>query len=188
VNWKKALVQPKILLFLLVGGVLLVASNWLQGTQPARQTSLATSTTVDATRDPTKTDISEYEKNYEDRLTAMLGQMKGLSNVSVLVNMQSTEGVTYAEQGSTSRSTTTANDNRGGTSTTTQTTDNNTVVITKGANGDVPLVVQKTKPQITGVWVEANGVSDPTTRMNIETAIVRVLDIPAHRITITEKQ
>lgn len=188
VEWKKALIQPKILLFLVAAGALLVMGNWVHAPNPAPSSEPATAAVVDTSRDPTKASISDYEKSYEARLTSMLNQMQGVSDASVLVNIETTEEVTYAKGGSISKSSTIVNDNRGATSSTTQTTDNTSIVMYKGPNGDVPVVIEHKKPSISGVWVEAHGVSDPGVRDRIENAIVRVLNIPAHRISITEKQ
>lgn len=130
--------------------------------------------------------MSEYEHVYETKLAEVLSQIHGVSDVTVMVNLDSTEELVFAENDSDQNSTTTENDKQGGTRTITQVNKNKDIVMTKGSS-DQPVVVKTVKPHVRGVLVVAKGAEQPRIQAIIMESVQRVLEVPPHRIGIQAK-
>lgn len=132
--------------------------------------------------------MGEYEKYYESKLSEVLNEIQGVSDVTVMVNLDSTEEVVYAENIQNQNQTTAETDNKGGNRTITQINENKQLVLIKGGAADQPIIIRTIKPRVRGVLVVAKGAEQPRIQALITDAVQRVLEVPPHRISIQPKK
>lgn len=118
-------------------------------------------------------------------LALMLEQIRGVSNVYVLVTLEDSGQKEPAyDQDQTGRQTV-EQDGGGGTRAITEDITRRTHVILRDAQGrEIPLVVREYQPTYRGVLVVAEGVADPLLKAQVVEAVRVVLDLPYHRITV----
>lgn len=128
--------------------------------------------------------MQDYEKRYEQELSAVLEKVKGISDVTVMVNLDSTEEEVVKYDTREQVQTTTENDTKGGTRSTEQNNTEKKITMHRTEHGDQPVVVKRLKPKIRGVIVVARGVEDLEVKARVLEAIQRTLDVPLHRISV----
>jgi len=132
--------------------------------------------------------MAQYEKTYEARLTEILNTVRGVSDVSVMVNIESSEETIFAEDVQDRRQTTQENEAKGGTRTITNVDRSGKIVMTKEGGADQPVVVKTVKPRVRGVVVTARGAEDVKVQKVIMDAVQRALEVPPHKISILPKK
>ncbi|MBB5173077.1 stage III sporulation protein AG [Texcoconibacillus texcoconensis] len=132
--------------------------------------------------------MGDYEKYYQKQLTNALEQVVGLSDVTVMVNVNETERDVYQKNVSEKIQNTEENDYEGGERNVEDSTIEEEVVIVRDGESEKPLIVKTEKPEIRGVLVVANGVENSQVKMWVVEAVSRVLDVPSHRISVLPKQ
>ncbi|MBE3553439.1 MAG: stage III sporulation protein AG [Thermicanus sp.] len=132
--------------------------------------------------------MKDYEEFYENSLREILEQIVGVGQVTVMVNLDSTEEKVYQTNLQTGKQVTEEKDTQGGTRTVEDTTQNSQVVTVTGGGGEQPIVVKTVKPKIRGVVVVANGVENMQVKAWIFDVIERSLDVPPHRISIAPRK
>lgn len=141
-------------------------------------------TTVNSER-PT---MSQYEQTYEQRLTEILNTVRGVNDVEVMVNIDSTEEIQYAVDSTSNKQTTNETAKDGGTRTLTQFDESGQLVMLKKNGADQPVVVKTIKPRVRGVVVVAQGAEDVKVQALITDAVQRALEVPPHKISILPKK
>ena len=132
--------------------------------------------------------MKDYEDSYENQLRENLEQIVGLNEVSVMINLADTEKQIYEKNTSSKNQQTSETDREGGTrEVTDQTIDEQTVIVRSG-DTEGPLLIQTEKPTIKGVLVVAEGVENVQVKAWVVEAVSRVLDVPAHRISVMPKK
>ncbi len=132
--------------------------------------------------------MKDYEEFYENSLREILEQIVGVGQVTVMVNLDSTEEKVYQTNLQTGKQVTEEKDTQGGTRTVEDMTQNSQVVTVTGGGGEQPIVVKTVKPKIRGVVVVANGVENMQVKAWIFDVIERSLDVPPHRISIVPRK
>jgi stage III sporulation protein AG len=122
-----------------------------------------------------------FESQYEGQLTAMLKQMTGIHSVSVMVTMDSTEGLNLANNTKTTQQVQ-SGPNQSTSKTETSSEDIFTEHNSDGTTG--PIVVQRTTPKVRGVLVLVNADDFYIAKSEIVDAIQNVLDVPAYKISV----
>ncbi len=131
--------------------------------------------------------IDRYEKEYESKLADILDQIVGVDDVSVVVNLDSTEeDVIYMDRRN-SEQVTTEMDTKGGNRSIRNETDDRKPAFYQDREGEKPLIVKKLKPKIRGILVVARGVENLQVKAAVIEAIQRTLDVPVHRISVLPK-
>lgn len=131
--------------------------------------------------------MQEYEHRYEKQLTETLGQIVGVSDVSVMINLAETETQVYEKNRNTKQQNTNETDREGGTRKVEDITKDDQVVIIRSGDKEEPLVVKTEKPAIRGVLVIAKGVENIQVKTWVVEAVSRVLDVPSHRVSVLPK-
>ncbi|SDX99630.1 stage III sporulation protein AG [Thermoactinomyces sp. DSM 45892] len=131
--------------------------------------------------------MQKYEAEYEQELANILSKVVGVSDVDVVVNLDSTEEEVIQNETQQNVQTTTETDPKGGTRSTQQNNTNNKTAMYRDGSGEKPLVVKRLKPRVRGVLVVARGVEDLQVKAIVLQAIQRVLDLPIHRIEVLSK-
>ena len=130
--------------------------------------------------------ITQAEKALEQRLEGILAQMNGVGNVSVKVVLRESPEYQYAVNVSISERSITENDQSGGNRVTLDTTEAGQLVLVRSANnaGEIPVVVKKTKPEVVGVLVVAQGANNPMVRAELTRAVQTLLGVNINQVTV----
>lgn len=131
--------------------------------------------------------MDRYEKEYESELADILGQIVGVDDVSVVVNLDSTEEDIIHMDQRNSEQVTTEMDTKGGNRSIRNETDDRKPAFYQDRDGEKPLIVKKLKPKIRGILVVAKGVENLQVKAAVIEAIQRTLDVPVHRISVLPK-
>ncbi|SDW53448.1 stage III sporulation protein AG [Marininema mesophilum] len=132
--------------------------------------------------------MKEYEAMYESELSDMLANVIGVKEVTVMVNLDSSEEEVYQRDRQSQEQVTKETDTRGGNRQIRQSDQDEKVVLQRKGDGEeVPIVVKKVKPYVRGVLVVARGVENLQVKAAIIEAVQRVLDVPIHRISVLPK-
>lgn len=132
-------------------------------------------------------DISEMEEQYEKNLQVMLNKIDGVTEVEVLVNIDSTNVNMYEKDVVFGSQTTVETDQSGGKRTVEDETKETRVVFVRQGDEEVPVLLKTEKPTIRGVFIIAKGVGNATVKQMVVEAVSRVLDVPTYRISVLPK-
>ncbi|WP_246202529.1 stage III sporulation protein AG [Virgibacillus doumboii] len=183
----------------LIGLLLIILGNVFSSSSESdgsdRQLSDVTNTTKQKPAEETfskdksssTSDVSEIEKSYEEDLREMLNKINGVSEVEVMVNLESTKVKVYEKNLITGQQTTEESDKNGGTREIEDSTKETQVVLVNQGDKEVPLLIQTKKPEVRGVFVVAKGVDHATVEQRVIEATSRVLDVPTHRVSVMPK-
>lgn len=131
--------------------------------------------------------VDELEESYKKDLEDMLSMIKGVSEVEVMVNLDSTNIKVYEKNLISGKQLTDENDKNGGERQIEDHTEETEVVIVRKGDQEVPLLVQTRKPKVRGVFVVAKGVDHATVKQWVVESTSRVLDVPTHRVSVMPK-
>ncbi|WP_070120713.1 stage III sporulation protein AG [Bacillus marinisedimentorum] len=132
--------------------------------------------------------ITDYENRYENQLKETLQEITGVSDVTVLVNVDATEEKILERNRATQSQHTDESDREGGKrKVEDQSLDEQTVIIRKG-DGEEPIILKTMKPEIRGVVIVAKGADNIKVKKWIVEAVTRALDVPAHRVSVLPKK
>ncbi len=132
--------------------------------------------------------IIDYENRYENQLKETLEEITGVSDVSVMVNVDATEEKILEKNRVTQSQQTDENDREGGKrKVEDRSLDEQTVIIRKG-EGEEPIILKTMKPEIRGVVVVAKGADNIKVKKWILEAVTRALDVPVHRVSVLPKK
>jgi stage III sporulation protein AG len=133
-------------------------------------------------------DMQDYEEYLENQLKDILSHIQGAGEVTVMVQVDSTEEIVYEKDRHTQSSMTEENDREGGSrNAEEQSREEQLVKITQG-NDESPLIVKTKKPQVRGVLVVASGAEHMQVKAWLSEAVQRVLEVPAHRVSVMPGQ
>ncbi|MBN6888823.1 stage III sporulation protein AG [Cytobacillus horneckiae] len=132
--------------------------------------------------------ISDYEKSYEAQIKEALDAIVGVEDVTVVVNVDATEKKVLEKNKTTQSQTTDETDREGGKRTVEDQSKDEQLVIIREGEKEVPIVVETKKPTIRGVLIVAKGAENVQVKAWIVEAVSRVLDVPAHRVSVMPKK
>lgn len=132
--------------------------------------------------------MEDYEMRYENQLKEALEQIVGVSNVTVVVNLDETERRVYEKNVSTKKQITDETDREGGKRKVDDTTRDEQIVIVRNGDKEEPLLIATEKPEIRGVLVVAEGVENLQVKAMVIESVSRVLDVPSHRVSVQPKK
>lgn len=126
-----------------------------------------------------------YEERIENRLKAILEQIEGVGEVSVMVTLKVGSEIVPATNVIESESQTSEKDSSGGTRTIVQRSVDSKIVL-KNDQGteEQPLIVKEIMPEVKGVIVVAEGAENAEIEAMITEAVQTVLGIPAFRVKV----
>ncbi|WP_077616630.1 stage III sporulation protein AG [Caenibacillus caldisaponilyticus] len=127
--------------------------------------------------------MQEYAVYYEESLKEILGKIMGVSDVDVMITLETDAQNVYEKDAKTDQSRTSEEDHSGGTRDQSETSrDEKTVIV--DANNKGPIIVTRKSPIIRGVVIVADGVQNPTVKSWVIDAASSVLDIPSYRVVV----
>src|SRR5699024_847230 len=122
--------------------------------------------------------ISEMEAQYEKSLQEMLNKINGITEVEVMVNIDSTNVQMYEKDIVFGSQTTVETDQGGGRRTVEDESKETKVVYVRQGGQEVPVLLKTEKPLVRGVCIIAKGVENATVKQMVTEAVSRVLDVP----------
>ncbi|OMP67707.1 hypothetical protein [Domibacillus epiphyticus] len=147
---------------LLGGGIALMALGDLQGADPPeneKKTDKETTSEVDV------------KSAYERELTMALNEIAGAKNVSVIVNLASSERKVLEKNTSSSK----GSDDE---------TKEEQMAVVRSGDAENPVILEVRKPEIQGVLIVAEGAEKVQVKKRIIEAVTRVLGVPVHRVAV----
>jgi stage III sporulation protein AG len=132
--------------------------------------------------------ISNYEESYEKQLKKALEEMLGINDVTVVVNIDSTDKKVLEKNRVSKSQTTEETDREGGQRKVQDTQIDEQLVIIRDGEKEVPIVVETKKPEIRGVLVVAKGSESIQVKKLIVEAVTRALGVPSHRVAVMPKK
>jgi len=131
---------------------------------------------------------SDYVRRLETDLASILSKIQDAGRVSVMITLESGAEIIPAKDESTSDKVTNEKDTSGGTRIINEKTTDDKVVFTAAQGGNSkPLIIKEINPEVKGVIVVAEGAKDSKVKLKISRAVQTVLDIPAYRVTVYER-
>lgn len=180
-----------VIIVALIGVLLILVGNILQ---PAKQSSSELTEEIDvASKDKQPpesdllSDVSEMETHYEKTLQAMLNEIKGVSEVEIMVNIDSTNVHVYEKDLIVGTQTTDELDKNGGERQVEDETKETQLVYVRKGDQEVPVLVQTKKPTVRGVFIIAKGADNATVKKWMVESVSKVLDVPTYRISVMPK-
>lgn len=131
--------------------------------------------------------MAEYEEELENQLKEMLSKIKGVGEVSVMVNLDSSTETVVEKNRRTHQSETIEEDREGGKRQIKDQERDEQVVILRQGDTEEPVVIKTNKPRVRGVLVVAQGAQNVQVKAWIAEAVQRVLDVPAHKVSVLPK-
>lgn len=191
----KKRITPKLVLLLLALGILLMfSSDFFQKKQTVpittqKQTDNNTNEVQTfSQKNPSLSQVEKDEKKFEDQLKNALEGIIGVSDVTVVVNLASSD-IKVLEKDTVVRNQKTDETDRDGGKRTVddQSTDSKVVIVREG-DKEVPIVIKEDKPGVRGVIITAKGADNIEIKKNILDAVTRLLGVPSHRVSILAKK
>ena len=181
--------EKKKLISLLVVGALcvvsLVALNIIQGKEKVADAQKEENTTKQS-EEAQQASSSEKEKDdLEKQLTAILKEINGSGDVSVMITYDNSEEIEPAYNSSDTKETTSETDSSGGERTVETSSENKTLVT---SNSSDPIVIKTKEAKIKGVLVVASGAKDAQVKQTLYEAVQTALQISGHQVEVYAKK
>ena len=181
--------EKKKLISLLVVGALcvvsLVALNIIQGKEKVADAQKEENTTTKQIEEAQQASSSEKEKDdLEKQLTAILKEINGSGDVSVMITYDNSEEIEPAYNSSATKETTSETDSSGGERRVETSSENKTLVT---SNSSDPIVIKTKEAKIKGVLVVASGAKDAQVKQTLYEAVQTALQISGHQVEVYAK-
>lgn len=179
---------PNLIIIFCIGLVLLLISDFYNNIGPKEPAGENRNTAVNETAPAAGDPNAAYVRNLENQLSGILSKIADAGRVSVMITLKGGMEITPAKDESTADRVTDEKDENGGTRTINEKTVSDKVVFVAEQGGqNKPLIIREKNPEIRGVIVVAEGARDAKVKLRISEAVQTVLDIPAYRVTVYEK-
>lgn len=180
--------QKKWHYLILVGcvgvGILLFSSFMTTQEEDAGPSHFVTKENTNPTPTLQQNGMQGYEQQFESELSDILSKVVGVSDVSVVVNLDSTEEEVVQSDMRESEQVTSESDIKGGTRSVNQNNVDKKTSVYRTDQGEQPIIIKRLKPRVRGVLVVARGVENLQVRALVMEAVQRILDVPTYRISV----
>ncbi len=129
-------------------------------------------------------EVLEYEEAQKEELKQMLSKMEGVGSVEVMMYFESGEVKVPAVNDTTQVSETKEDDGEGGTRTNSQQTNGSTVVMSSNNNNNEPFILKTYKPQITGIFIVAEGATNSKVRYDVQVAVASLYNLSLDKVKV----
>lgn len=160
-----------LVIILLIGiGLLLLPGLFTKSTDPIPETPITVSFS----------DRKSYEEELEKRLANMLSTVRGISHVSVMITVEDTGEMVYAQSEAFDEK----NTSDGSLSEKEQQAEATPTLKNDGGGSQSPILLKTGMPKISGVLITAKGADDPALKANLISAVRAVLNVAPHRVQV----
>jgi len=135
-----------------------------------------------------KSPFEEYEEQVEASLREILQNVVGVSDVDVLVTIESTEELVVYRNVTENEQITDEQDRNGAKRHITQVTRSGDIELYEVSGGQEPIILKKIRPKVRGVIVVAGGAENLTVQKMIRDMVSRGLDVPVHRVAVVPRK
>ena len=122
-----------------------------------------------------------YQTEMERKVESLIENVRGVSNVSVMISLKSKGEKILKEDSENSSS-----DRKNGENSEKSNSAKKTTVIFNQDGGENPYIVKEYYPEIEGIAITAKGVSDSGLKEEIINMLSALFDVPVHKISILE--
>jgi stage III sporulation protein AG len=129
-----------------------------------------------------------YQVALEQQLGTTLSSIKGVGEVVVQVSLEAERTVSYATNSQEETRNSQEREASGLTRSVQELRTEAQVVMAREGGSEKPIVSGETLPAVRGVLVVAEGASDPTIKERLSQAVQVLLDLPAHKVMVLEKE
>lgn len=168
----------KLIIILLCGIALVVLSVPTTKEEGTKKTVETNNTDIQISTD-------EYSEKLEKKLTDMLNNIEGISDVNVMITLQcGNESIVLTEDTSQTSERNDSN-SEGGVSVQKEYKNESVVVYEKNSDGEtIPYVVKENVPKIEGVAVIAKGAEKTENMVKITSIVQALFDVEVHKISV----
>ncbi|MFG6121341.1 MULTISPECIES: stage III sporulation protein AG [Thalassobacillus] len=189
---KKLNKRGYIVLVGLIGLLLLMVGNIFQKSSPdpidlSTQPDPGAAAETAVHNADTEEGIKDLEESYEKQLTPLIENIKGVSEVEVMINLEATKEKVYDKNLIIGKQTTEESDKNGGERSIEDYSREQQLVLVRQGDQELPLLIQTKKPNVKGVLVVAKGVDHMQVKQWVVEAVSRVMDVPSHRVSVMPK-
>lgn len=171
-----------LLFLLLLGIVLMFAGSFIHSSSKQLKQNFSQVENLNQSYNQSQ---NNYEKELNEKLTYILEEIDGISNVRVLITFNTGEEAVFAQVAEENTKETTERDTEGGMRDITEKTRKEEyVLIQEGGGKEKALLLMEKKPRVQGVMVVAKGAEDAGLRLKVLRAIQSLMGLPAHRIAV----
>lgn len=189
-------IKPFYLLILLVlGGIFMLIGTFYNNEADPQTTAVYQEETSNESTETFGKNISEqhsgmkvFEEQYENQLKEALEEIVGVSNVTVVVNVEATERSVFEKNVIIRNQITSEEDREGGKRKIEDQSSEDQVVIIREGDKEIPVILETKKPNIKGVLVVAGGAENIQVKKWIIEAVTRVLDVPSHKVAVMPRK
>lgn len=114
---------------------------------------------------------ADWKKSYETELTDVLNKIEGVSDVSVVVNLASSERKVYEKN-------IVSSDGES------ESTKDEQIALVRDGDVESPVMIETRRPDIQGVLIVAGGTERAQVKKRVVEAVTRVLGVPVHRVAV----
>lgn len=160
------------LVLLALAGIMLIGASYFESVKENKVSEEITTINYNE---------EDYQSEMEAKVENLIENLKGVSDVSVLISLKSGGEKILKEDNENSSS-----DKSEGTNEEKSSSVKKTTVIFQQDGNENPYIVKELYPEIEGIAVTAKGVSDNTLKESIINMLAALFDVPVHKISILE--
>lgn len=174
----------KFIVFLGFAGMLLILVSSFWDTGSIKETGAMPENSTEAVTYSS----DDYAARLEERLTEMLGGIKGVGRTKVMVTLENTGGYVYAKEEKKNVDTSTEQPAGAQSKTKVYSKENTqeTYIIIDNGGKKQALIETEIQPKIKGVVVICDGASNIAVKQSIINVVTTALDIPTTRVCVEE--
>ncbi|MHC1682565.1 MAG: stage III sporulation protein AG [Clostridiaceae bacterium] len=176
-----------LIIITLVAVVLVFISDYaFNGKSNSNNTKNSTNVTEVSNNDTSEAldEDSKYEKELEEKLTAVLESMDKVGKVKVMIHLGAGEEKVPVYNSNDSTSVTEEKDTNGGNRKINSSNNGETVVMKSEGGNSEPFITQTKKPIITGVVITAEGAADDLTKLIITKTVTDLFGIGPNKVNV----
>jgi len=176
-----------LVLLVLFGIAIMLLSSFFDITDqviPYESPSSSTETAGFIDKDSDPKTMQDYEKIFENQLIDVLTSMLGVDQVTVKINLDSTEELVVERNTNSSERVTNEKDNQGGTRSIKDVSKDEQVVTIRNNSNEEPLIIKTLKPKVRGVVVVAKGAENIQIKAMITEAVQSLLNVQPYNIAV----
>ena len=138
-------------------------------------------------REERPSDLSDYEKQMEERVKALLRSVEGVGKADVMLVLKSSGEKIIHEDQRRSRSSAEEADSAGGSRKTVDEEADRSTAFVENSSEKEPIVEKELCPAVEGIVISAQGGGSASVKTEISEAMQALFNIPAHKIKVLKR-
>lgn len=138
-------------------------------------------------REERPSDLSDYEKQMEERVKALLRSVEGVGKADVMLVLKSSAEKIIHEDQRRSRSSSEEADSAGGSRKTVDEEADRSTAFVENSSEKEPIVEKELCPAVEGIVISAQGGGSASVKTEISEAMQALFNIPAHKIKVLKR-